>query len=114
MPINCATGTESLPFPLSKTRNQMKSPNAVPQFGKIAERARKYAKHSWEYGAVSHALLEIYDPTLSPFFGDFCSLEELDDDKIQQATGLKYAKEFICTGQATLLDGEGTSPKLFQ
>jgi len=92
----------------------MKSPNVVPQVGKIAERAKEYAKHSWEHGAVSHALLETYDPTVSPFFGDFCSLEELDGDKIQQAAGLKYAKKFICTGQDTLLDGEGTSPKLFQ
>lgn len=84
--------------------------NAVSNLDEIAARAEESAAHSWEYGAVSHALLEIYDPSVSPFFGAYNSLEEIGDDTIRNARGLKFAKRFIRTDQSTLIDGEGKNP----
>jgi hypothetical protein len=75
---------------------------------KIASKARELAQHSWEYGAISHALLEIYDPNLCPFFGPIPDkTNDLVEVKIPQARGLLYAKEYIRTDQSTLIDGEG-------
>jgi hypothetical protein len=71
---------------------------------KIAAKAKELAAHSWEYGAVSHALLEVYDPTLSPFFGDNYGVA---DQLISNACGLTYAKDFIHVDQDELCDGEG-------
>jgi hypothetical protein len=73
----------------------------------IASKAQALASHSWEYGAVSHALLEIYDPSLSPFFGTALNLDGVDSESIAQARGLTYAKNYIRTNQSILIDGEG-------
>ena len=88
-------------------------PIDAPAIRKIAAKAQTLASHSWEYGAVSHALLETYDPDLSPFFGSTLTVDDIVKEKISQAEGLAYAKKFICVDQSTLIDGEGTQlPKL--
>jgi hypothetical protein len=71
---------------------------------KIAARAEELATHSWEYGAVSNALIEIYDPSLSPFFGDISTVRK---ETYSKARGLQYAKKFIVTDKDVLCDGEG-------
>jgi hypothetical protein len=80
---------------------------AMPSIDKIASKAQELATHSWEYGAVSQALIEIYDPSLSPFFGPAHSLESIEEEAIAQARGLTYAKKYIRTDQNALIDGEG-------
>jgi hypothetical protein len=74
---------------------------------KIASRAEDLATHSWEHGALSSALLEIYSPFLSPFFGPFKLKKWLGTTALKEARGLNYAKRFIRTDQDTLIDGEG-------
>jgi hypothetical protein len=71
---------------------------------KIAARAEELAAHSWEYGAVSNALIEIYDSSLSPFFGDISTVGK---ETYSKARGLQYAKKFIVTDKDVLCDGEG-------
>jgi hypothetical protein len=71
---------------------------------KIAARAEELAAHSWEYGTVSNALIEIYDSSLSPFFGDISTVGK---ETYSKARGLQYAKKFIVTDKDVLCDGEG-------
>jgi len=76
--------------------------------GKVMARGAQKAKHSWEYGAASEALIQLYNPELSvfgpnPFPGG--SLPKLDGDKVQS---LMYARKFIETNASILIDGDGT------
>ncbi|CAN9277558.1 unnamed protein product [Alternaria alternata] len=79
----------------------------IPLIDKIAGKAKDMASHSWEYGAVSQALIEIYDPDLSPFFGHLYNVDRNHEEALMGCSGLQYARKFIVVGQDVLCDGEG-------
>ncbi|KAL1966900.1 hypothetical protein VTN77DRAFT_3644 [Rasamsonia byssochlamydoides] len=72
---------------------------------KVAEQAKVLASHSWEYGTLAEALLELHGPEMSvfgrsPFSGTCCG-----DD----IAALAYGRRYIRTASDTLVDGEGSS-----
>ena len=78
----------------------------------ITERAKALASHSWEYGTLAEALLELHNPTLAVF-----SRAAFPADKIParppwlDVQGLEYAQHFIDVGEAsaTLADGDASA-----
>jgi hypothetical protein len=62
---------------------------------KVLGVATSVAKHSWEYGTVSQALLDWHNPDLSIWnnpFPDGNAVPKLNSDEIE---ALKYIKPFI-------------------
>ena len=78
----------------------------------ITERAKALASHSWEYGTLAEALLELHNPTLAVF-----SRAAFPADKVPprppwlDVQGLEYAQHFIDVGEAsaTLADGDASA-----
>jgi hypothetical protein len=70
---------------------------------KVVQEAKSLASHSWEYGAVSQALLELQNPELSVFAINSTNSTSL----LTNVEGLEYAKKFIRTTDDTLVDGTG-------
>jgi hypothetical protein len=77
-----------------------------PLILKAAERAKELAAHSWEYGTLSEALLELFNPELSVFCDPFPS-GHIPIPNVDQVPGLLYAKDHISLVGHTLADGEG-------
>lgn len=73
----------------------------------VVRKAKELAHHSWEYGVVSEALIELYDPHLSVFSEDLAKVRERSSCKDSNVAGLEYAQRFIRLDQQTLADGEG-------
>jgi hypothetical protein len=75
---------------------------------KTVERAKELAAHSWEYGTLSEALLELFNPDLS-IFGDPFTSGRIPIPDVDQVPGLLYARDHINLAGSTLADGEGKS-----
>jgi hypothetical protein len=87
---------ESKPFPFS------------PGFdiAKVVELAQEFPSHSWEYGAASEALLELYDPSISVFGSSPFPVPTLRKENVKSLT---YASQKIIIGEGAnaLSDGDG-------
>ncbi|ORY09815.1 hypothetical protein BCR34DRAFT_486633 [Clohesyomyces aquaticus] len=79
------------------------------ELDKIVQVAKELAKHSWEYGAVSQALVEVYNPEISLFADTIDFKTHRESGVFKEAKGLVYAKQFIRLDQQTLVDGEGSA-----
>ena len=73
----------------------------------VLDKAKELAQHSWEYGVISQSLLELYNPELSVYAKDPATLATALTVPLSQATGLEYARQFICTDKETIVNGEG-------
>ncbi|KAI5364905.1 Putative six-hairpin glycosidase superfamily, glycosyl hydrolase, family 88 [Septoria linicola] len=73
------------------------------------QRAQQLARHSWEYGTVAEALLELYNPRLSVFSPQAFPAGEPPDPDPQLVPALAYAKRHIRLHNETLVDGDGAS-----
>lgn len=75
-----------------------------PSLQLIEQKAKRLAGHSWEYGVILEALLELHNPELSVFAKQpaFFSANALES-----VEALKYVKDFIKTDGPVLIDGEG-------
>lgn len=69
--------------------------------------ARLLASHSWEYGALSEALLEWYNPNFSVFGKTAFPDGEIPVLQVGDIQSLSYAKPNIRTNSTTLIDGDG-------
>ena len=79
-----------------------------PSIAKVLDRAKEITSHSWECGALSEALLELFNPELSVFADDpFPSgrLPMFEDGA--RVPGLSYARQHIVRHGPTLADAEG-------
>jgi hypothetical protein len=74
---------------------------------KVEALAKKLACHSWEFGVVSMALLEVHNPELTVFGNS--THEEMFGRKngSTNVLGLEYAKLHIQLDATTLVDSEG-------
>ena len=72
----------------------------------VADTAKALANHSWEYGVISEALLEVYNPQLTVFDPQI-NIFTISSESLESVVGLKFAKSHIKTDQDTLVDGEG-------
>lgn len=74
----------------------------------VVARARELASHSWEYGTLSEALLELYNPEYSVF-----SLNAFPNGQVPSPPvsieSLAYASQHIRLDNTTLVDGDGAS-----
>lgn len=68
----------------------------------VARKSQELASHSWEYGVISEALIELYNPELSVF-----SQIDILKSEYDAVAGLDYAKKYISTDKEILIDGEG-------
>lgn len=74
---------------------------------KVIAQAERLATHSWEYGSLSLALIDWYNPEISAFSPTafpYGSLPVLD---VNGTTALAYAKPQIRLNSTTLVDGDG-------
>jgi len=76
---------------------------------KVIARACEKARHSWEYGAASEALLELYDSHLSVFNCDAFPQGSLPRPNASQIRSLVYASKVINPNGSILIDGDGES-----
>ena len=75
--------------------------------GKVEAKARALAAHSWEYGTLAEALLELYNPELSVFGSNPFPKDKIPKVKAKKVKALSYAKRHILTHNQTLCDGNG-------
>lgn len=73
----------------------------------IISQGRLLASHSWEYGALSEALLEWYNPESSVFGRDAFPDGKIPLLQVGEVQSLSYAKPNIRTNSTTLIDGDG-------
>lgn len=73
----------------------------------VISQGRLLASHSWEYGALSEALLEWYNPGFSVFGKDAFPDGKIPVLQVGDVQSLSYAKPNIRTNSTTLIDGDG-------
>lgn len=73
----------------------------------VIAQARLLATHSWEYGTLSEALLEWYNPNESVYSSNAFPGGTIPILQVDQVESLSYAKNHIRTNTTTLLDGDG-------
>lgn len=73
----------------------------------VIMQARLLASHSWEYGALSEALLEWYNPEFSVFGKAAFPDGKIPVLQVGDIQSLSYAKPNIRTNSTTLIDGDG-------
>ncbi|KAK7530192.1 uncharacterized protein J3D65DRAFT_561345 [Phyllosticta citribraziliensis] len=71
--------------------------------------AQLLATHSWEWGTLSQALLEWYDPLYSVFADDPFPNASVPRTDPNDVAGLRYALRHIYLDNVTLADGDGSS-----
>ncbi|KAM3418127.1 hypothetical protein BST61_g6332 [Cercospora zeina] len=74
-----------------------------------ANRAQNQATHSWEYGTVAEALLELYNPRLSVFSPQAFPAGNAPDPESHLVPALAFAKRHIRLSSDMLADGDGAS-----
>ncbi|GIZ48125.1 hypothetical protein CKM354_001119800 [Cercospora kikuchii] len=74
-----------------------------------ANRAQQQATHSWEYGTVAQALLELYNPRLSVFSPQAFPAGNPPDPDSHLVPALAFAKRHIRLSDETLVGGDGAS-----
>jgi hypothetical protein len=75
---------------------------------KVAGVATELASHSWEYGVVFDALLELCSPTRSVFASTAFPSGKVPSVKVSTHTALTYIKPLIRTNSSSLIDGAGS------
>lgn len=73
----------------------------------VIMQGRLLASHSWEYGTLSEALLEWYNPEISVFSKDAFSDGKIPVLEVSSSQSLSYAITNIRTNSTTLVDGDG-------
>lgn len=76
--------------------------------GKVASVATDLASHSWEYGIVFDAVLELCSPTRSVFASTAFPKGNVSNVSATTHAALKYAQPLISTDGNTLADGAGS------
>lgn len=74
---------------------------------KVIAQAERLATHSWEYGSLSLALIDWYNPDISVFSPTAFPHGSLPILDINSTAALAYAKPLIRTNSTTLVDGDG-------
>jgi hypothetical protein len=74
---------------------------------KVIAQAERLATHSWEYGSLSLALIDWYNPELSVFSPTAFPYGSLPIPNVNSTTALAYAKPLIRLNSTTLIDGAG-------
>lgn len=69
--------------------------------------ARLLASHSWEYGALSEALLEWYNPSEAVFGPNAFPMGKIPNLIVNETQSLVYAMPHIRINSTTLVDGDG-------
>lgn len=73
----------------------------------VIMQGRLLASHSWEYGALSEALLEWYNPEFSVFSRDAFPAGQVPVLQVGDIQSLSYAIPHIRINSTTLIDGDG-------
>lgn len=74
---------------------------------KVIAQAERLATHSWEYGSLSLALIDWFNPDISVFSPGAFPKEEFPLLDINTTQALAYAKPLIRLNSSTLIDGDG-------
>ncbi|POS71188.1 hypothetical protein DHEL01_v210418 [Diaporthe helianthi] len=75
----------------------------------VIAQGRLLASHSWEYGTLSEALLEWYNPEIAVFSKDAFSDGQIPVLDVGATQSLSYAITNIRTNSTTLVDGDGAA-----
>lgn len=75
--------------------------------GNVITQARLLATHSWEYGTLSEALLEWYNPEASVYSSNAFPQGKIPTLQVNRVESLSYAQEHIRINSTTLVDGDG-------
>lgn len=82
--------------------------NMTPEYiNQVTLQARLLASHSWEYGALSEALLEWYNPNESVFGVHAFPMGKIPILNVNETQSLAYAMPHIWINNTTLVDGDG-------
>lgn len=73
----------------------------------VIMQGRLLASHSWEYGTLSEALLEWYNPGISVFSKNAFLDGQIPVLDVSATQSLSYAMLNIRTNSTTLVDGDG-------
>ncbi|KAF2722629.1 hypothetical protein K431DRAFT_319569 [Polychaeton citri CBS 116435] len=73
------------------------------------QQADRLATHSWEYGTVAEALLELFDPHLAVFSPYAFPSGKLPTPEPTRVRSLSYAGPHIRLDNVTLIDGDGAA-----
>lgn len=76
----------------------------------VIMQGRLLASHSWEYGTLSEALLEWYNPEISVFGKNAFPDGQIPVLDVSTTQSLSYAMTNIRTNSTTLVDGDGNQP----
>lgn len=75
----------------------------------VASQAQKLSTHSWEYGTLSQALLELYSPDLTAYSHYAFPHGIIPKVPYQDVPSLDYAAQHIRLNTSTLIDGDGAT-----
>ncbi len=78
---------------------------------RVAQRGAELSNHSWEWGAATETLLEVYNPELTVFGRPSTSFPGNSIPTVQpgEVVSLAFAKQHILLNNVTLQDGEGAA-----
>lgn len=76
---------------------------------KVIAQAERLATHSWEYGSLSLALIDWYNPNTSVFAPRAFPNGGIPNLDVNNAYPLAYAKPLIRLNSTTLIEGDGKS-----
>ncbi|KAK8159268.1 hypothetical protein IWX90DRAFT_406312 [Phyllosticta citrichinensis] len=80
-----------------------------PYMTQLIGQAQLLATHSWEWGTLSQALLEWYDPQYSVFADNPFPNASVPRTDPNDVAGLRYATRHIYLDDVVLADGDGSS-----
>lgn len=83
------------------------APAPPPYMTPLIAQAQLLATHSWEWGTLSEALLEWYDPQYAVFGDDPFPNGSIPRTDPNDVEGLKYAARHIRLDNVTLVEGDG-------
>lgn len=73
----------------------------------VEKQARRLATHSWEYGTLAEALLELHDPDLSVFSPSAFPADKVPPaSSLANSTALEYATPYIRLDSETLIQDD--------
>ena len=75
----------------------------------VLRQGYRLTTRSWEYGALTEALLELYNPELTVFAETPFPKNEIPKPLLDYVPALQYVKSFISTDAESLINGEGGS-----
>ena len=123
LPLNSTDSPDSPLFSSQQLLSSRQQLDSTPQsnstaiqlagfdYFSVVQRGASLAKYSWEWGGLSDALIQVYNPTLSVFGGKVTAFSDGKIPKVDAGSvpGLAYAKLHINTTGTALVADDGSA-----